>query len=281
MIKPAWLKKPTHRYGATSGVRGIIKEGGLNTVCKSARCPNLGECFSSGVATFMILGDVCSRSCGFCAVKPGAANNHIDDTEANRVALSASRMDLSHIVITSVTRDDLADGGARQFYNTVVKCRELLPGATIEVLTPDFQGSENAIDTVVESRPTVFNHNVETVPLLYKTVRPAGDYNRSLNLLHRVKSKAAHSLTKSGMMLGLGETWGQVVDVMKDLRAVECDIITIGQYLQPTMNNLPVKEYIHPDIFDKLAVEGERLGFHKVFAGPFVRSSYHAADALK
>ncbi len=280
MIKPRWLRKPGVRFADTLKVRGRIRFSSLSTVCKSARCPNLGECFQNGVAAFMILGDKCSRDCGFCAVDHGPPSCRIDPDEPERVARAAADLKLEHIVITSVTRDDLPDGGAKHFADVIEAIRGHIPSATVEVLTPDFNGDKEAIDTVIDAKPDVFNHNVETVPRLYTKVRPSADYRRSLSLLKRVKDRKPSMLTKSGMMLGLGETTGQVVKVMEDLRRAGCDLLTIGQYLQPSLKNLPVVEYIRPEVFEELAETGMELGFKKVFAGPFVRSSYHAADVF-
>ncbi len=281
MIKPPWLRKPPTRFVDTRLVREKIAEGALNTVCRSARCPNMGECFSLGVATFMILGDECTRNCGFCSVTQGARLAQPDPGEPKRVARAAKRLGLKHVVITSVTRDDLPGGGAEHFANTIAAIREKNRGATVEVLTPDFNGDETAIDKVVDAGPEIFNHNVETAPRLYDKVRPSADYRRSLNLLRRVKQRDKEMLTKSGVMLGLGETIDEMVEVMKDLREVSCDIVTIGQYLRPTLKNLEVVEYINPKVFDELKEVGEGLGFAHVFSAPFVRSSYHAGEALK
>ncbi|VAX21920.1 Lipoyl synthase [hydrothermal vent metagenome] len=281
MIKPPWLRKPQARFADTIFVRKEIAGGGLNTVCSSARCPNMGECFSAGVATFMILGDRCTRNCGFCSVDAGARLAPPDSGEPKRIALAAKRLDLKHVVITSVTRDDLPDGGAKQFATTITAIREENQSATVEVLTPDFNGDETAIDKVANARPDVFNHNVETAPRLYKKVRPSADYRQSLALLERAKSQDPEILTKSGVMLGLGETFDEVVDVLKELRSVSCDIVTIGQYLRPTLKNLEVVEYVRPEVFDELKDVGEGLGFGHVFSAPFVRSSYHAEEALR
>ncbi|MBI4829666.1 MAG: lipoyl synthase [Nitrospinae bacterium] len=279
--KPEWLRKPHTPVADTAPVRRAIHDGALNTVCRSARCPNLSECYAAGVATFLILGDTCARGCGFCAVTRGSDDGEWDRDEPERVAQAARAMGLSHVVITSVTRDDLPDGGADAFVQTIGAARAALPGATIEVLTPDFLGQEESILAVAAAAPGVYNHNVETVPALYSTVRPKAEYRRSLRLLEMVKARHPAITTKSGVMLGLGETHEQVIEVMRDLRAAACDILTIGQYLRPSKSNLPVVEYIPPERFEQYTQLGEGLGFRKVFAGPFVRSSYHAGELLR
>lgn len=280
MIKPQWLRKPNVSFSDTRAVRGLLRDSYLNTVCKEARCPNMGECYSSGVATFMILGDGCTRDCGFCAVER-IKSREVDNDEPDRVARAAARLGLSHVVITSVTRDDLKDGGAAHFAKTIAAVRDVLPDATMEVLTPDFKGDENAIGVVIEARPDVFNHNVETVPRLYKTVRPSAVYERSLRLLQLVKERGAPIKTKSGIMLGLGESVEEVEEVMRDLRGAGCDILTIGQYLRPSKQRLPVVEYIRPETFDDLARKGREMGFTAVSSSPFTRSSYHAAEVFR
>ncbi|VAX19103.1 Lipoyl synthase [hydrothermal vent metagenome] len=280
MIKPQWLIKPTVKFSGARRVREQAQSDGLNTVCSSARCPNMGECFQNGVATFLILGDKCSRDCRFCAIDHASLGGIVDPDEPDKVAKAALSLGLKHIVITSVTRDDLPDGGAEVFAMTIAKLREFLPGSPVEVLTPDFQGRAGSIDTVVAAAPDVYNHNIETVPQLYETVRPLASYTRSLNLLKRVKQMAPSIVTKSGIMLGFGETKEQVLRTMKDLRDIDCDILTIGQYLQPSKKNLPVVEYIRPEVFDEYADTGMKSGFKKVFAGPFVRSSYHAGEVF-
>lgn len=281
MRKPAWLRKQAVPFAATAATRGNIEEHGLNTVCRSARCPNLAECFAKKVATFMILGGSCSRACGFCAVPAGVERGVVDEGEPERVAGAAAGLGISHVVITSVTRDDLPDGGAGQFVRTVESVRLRLPEATVEVLTPDFRGDGRAIDAVTDAAPDVYNHNIETVPQLYGKVRPAAVYERSLGLLRRVKERAPGMTAKSGIMLGLGETREQVEATLRDLRGAGVDVVTVGQYLRPSLGALPVAEYVRPEVFGEIAAWGEReLGFSKVFAGPFVRSSYHAGEVF-
>ncbi len=256
-------------------VKRILREKGLNTVCESARCPNIAECFSKPTATFMILGDVCTRRCGFCSVEKGYPMPPMDD-EPIKIAEVSAKLSLRHVVITSVTRDDLPDKGAGQFARTIDEVRRLNKGITVEVLTPDFSGSKESIMEVAESKPEIYNHNIETVPRLYKKVRPQADYKRSLELLKLVKELYPDIITKSGIMVGLGEEKDEVIGVMKELRNVRCDVLTIGQYLMPTKNNLPVIEYVKPDVFDYYKQEGEKMGFKQVESGPFVRSSYNA-----
>jgi lipoic acid synthetase len=257
---------------------GLLRELKLETVCENARCPNRPECYARRTATFMILGNVCTRPCGFCSVPRGEPLN-LEDDEPARVAEAAQRLGLRHVVITSVTRDDLADGGADQFYRCVLAVRART-GAVVEVLTPDFQGHEQAIDRVLEARPEVYNHNMETVPRLYKKVRGRADYQRSLDLLARVKRQAPEIVTKSGLMLGLGETVEELLEVLADLRAAGCDTLTLGQYLAPTVKHLRVVRFVPPAEFDELAVLARTLGFQQVASGPFVRSSYHADEMV-
>jgi len=249
----------------------------LHTVCESALCPNIGECFGRGTATFMILGDVCTRGCRFCAVRKGKPAPP-DPEEPERVAEAARRLGLKHVVITSVTRDDLPDGGASHFVATIEAVRCRLPDATIEVLIPDFGGSLRALEQVIAAGPEVINHNLETVPRLYPLVRPRADYRRSLGILAWVKRQAPHITTKSGLMLGLGERPHEVEEVLVDLRRVGCDVVTLGQYLQPTERQLPVAEFIPPERFDEYRRQGEKMGFRAVVAGPLVRSSYRAEE---
>jgi len=256
----------------------LLRELRLETVCENARCPNRPECYSRRTATFMILGNVCTRPCGFCSVPKGAPDA-LEDDEPARVAEAAHRLGLRHVVITSVTRDDLPDGGADHFRRCILAVRGRT-GAVVEVLTPDFLGDHSAIDRVLEAAPEVFNHNMETVPRLYKKVRGRASYQRSLDLIAHVKRRAPGTVTKSGLMLGLGETVEELFDVLTDLRTHGCDTLTLGQYLAPTLKYIPVARYVPPAEFDALAALARTLGFHKVVAGPFVRSSYHADEMV-
>ncbi len=258
----------------------VLRKHRITTVCEEARCPNKGECFSKPTATFMILGSQCTRNCGFCSVGSSAPGPP-DEDEPENVALAAEDMGLKYIVITSVTRDDLADGGAGHFAKTISAVRKRLPAAKIEVLTPDFQGDSAALRIVLEARPDVFNHNVETVPRLYPQVRPQADFRRSLAVLREAKSIFPDILTKSGFMLGLGEDREEVLELLKELRQAGCDVVTIGQYLRPTKNNLPVVEYLHPEVFDLLRVKALDMGFTYVASGPLVRSSMNAEEMYK
>lgn len=273
--KPEWLKAKVPGGENYSRLRNLISEKKLHTVCEEARCPNLGECWNSGTATFMILGDTCTRSCGFCAVKTGAMG-FVDVDEPRRVAEAIALMKLRHAVITSVNRDELLDGGAGIFAETIRESRKLIPTCRIEVLIPDFQGSEEALNIVLDAEPDILNHNIETVPRLYKTVRPQAHYHRSLELINRAHLRGF--LTKSGIMVGLGETNDEVIETLSDLRAANCDVVTIGQYLQPSSNHLKVERFVHPDDFLNFKKIGIEMGFRFVESGPLVRSSYHAAE---
>jgi lipoyl synthase len=250
----------------------------LNTVCEEARCPNLGECWGHGTATFMILGDVCTRACAFCAVTSGKRGGDVDEDEPRRVAEAVQRMGLRHAVVTSVDRDDLPDFGAGIFARTIAAIRELSPGTTVEVLTPDFQGSEDSLRTVMAESPEIFNHNVETVPRLYRRVRPKADYQQSLGLLRAAKRIEPRSRTKSGFMVGLGESMEECRALLRDMRAHDIEIITIGQYLRPSLKHHPLVRFWTPEEFVELRDYGMSLGFAHVESGPLVRSSYHAAD---
>jgi lipoic acid synthetase len=272
---PPWLKRPLPQPGMMF-TSAVIEDLKLETVCESAKCPNRTECWSQKTATFMILGNVCTRPCGFCSV-PKGKTEALEHDEPERVAEAAERLGLKYVVITSVTRDDLPDGGAEHFYRCVLAVRERT-GATIEVLTPDFLGKTAAIDRVIEARPEVFNHNTETVPRLYHRVRRNAEYRRTLDLLARVKQQAPDMKTKSGLMLGLGETIEELFDVLADLRGVGCDMLTLGQYLQPSPAHLPVERYLPPEEFDEIGARARTLGFSLVASGPFVRSSYHAGE---
>mgnify|MGYP001429201256 CR=1 FL=1 len=273
--RPEWLKVRIPGGEDYINVRRILRTHKLNTVCEEARCPNMGECWQNGVATFMILGDICTRGCRYCAVRKGTPLS-LDEEEPFRVAEAVSRMGLRHAVITSVDRDDLADGGASVFAATVAATRRRVPDCTIEVLIPDFQGSSSALEVVLEAGPEILNHNVETVPRLYPSARGGGDYDVSLQLLERSRSIAPHIVTKTGIMLGLGETDEETLAVLRDLVAAGVSILTIGQYLRPSGWHLPVDRYYHPDEFKAWKVSGEKLGFAHVEAGPLVRSSYLA-----
>lgn len=274
---PPWLKRELPKGNFGNFTAGLLDELKLETVCDNAKCPNRMECYSQKTATFMILGNVCTRPCGFCSVSRGKPEQ-LEDDEPTRVAEAAVRLGLKHVVITSVTRDDLPDGGADHFYKTILAVRERT-GATIEVLTPDFVMHKEALERVVAAQPEVFNHNMETVPRLYKRVRgPKSDYRWTLDLLKRVKELNPNIKTKSGLMLGLGETREELLDCLADLRSVDCDFLTLGQYLQPGPRYLPVVRYVPPAEFDELGVVAKQLGFTKVASGPFVRSSYHAKE---
>ena len=275
---PDWLKRDLPRSNENSYTHSLLRELRLETVCENARCPNRPECYSRRTATFMILGNVCTRPCGFCSV-PRGTPLELEDDEPERVAEAAARLGLRHVVITSVTRDDLSDGGAEHFHRCVVAVRRRT-GAVVEVLTPDFLGDDSAVDRVLAARPDVYNHNLETVPRLYRKVRGRADYRRSLDLLARVRQRAPSVVTKSGLMLGLGETTEELFDVFADLRAAGCDVLTLGQYLAPTLKHLPVVRYFSPDEFDRLAVLMRTFGFRQVVAGPYVRSSYHAEEMV-
>jgi lipoic acid synthetase len=250
----------------------------LHTVCESARCPNMGECWEHGTATFMILGDICTRACGFCAVPSGKPVGPPDEDEPLRVAEAVERMGLRYAVVTSVNRDDQPDGGSRIFARTIQEIRNRVPGCKVEVLIPDFRGDWNALDTVLAVKPDILNHNTETVPRLYRQVRKGALYERSLELLRRAKQTHADVPTKTGLMLGLGEDKEEVLATMQDLAAQGTDILTIGQYLQPTREHLPVIRFVHPDEFAEYKHLGEQMGFKHVESGPLVRSSYHAFD---
>ena len=270
---PEWIRGQIPTGNGYSKVKALVKDAKLHTVCEEARCPNLGECWSRGTATFMILGDTCTRACSFCAVKTGRPTE-FDIDEPRRVAESIATMKLKHAVITSVNRDELTDGGASIFAEVIRQIRFKAPGCRIELLVPDMLGRRESLEMIFEEKPEIFNHNLETVPRLYRGVRPSAVYGRSLNVL--LWAKEAGLTTKSGMMLGLGEEVDEVRDVMRDLRAVDCDILTLGQYLRPTENHHPVIRYVHPSEFAQLKKDGLEMGFKHVEAGPLVRSSYHA-----
>jgi lipoic acid synthetase len=277
--KPPWLKVKAPGGPNYARLRHLMRELDLHTVCEEAHCPNVGECWEHGTATFMILGDVCTRNCGYCAVAHGRPPKY-DIGEPARVASAISQMRLQHAVITSVDRDDLSDFGAYIFAETIRQVHEQLPGCSVEVLVPDFQGNEQSIRTVLEARPEIYNHNTETVPRLYKRARPGGRYERVMKIFRDAKRFAPGIPTKTGIILGLGETIEEVVAVMRDLRAVDVDILTLGQYLRPSADHLPLDRYYAPDEFRELARIGRDLGFRHVESGPLVRSSYHAWEQV-
>ena len=274
---PRWLKRNVPKGNADHFTDRLLQELRLTTVCEEAKCPNRMECYSQKTATFMILGDVCTRPCGFCSVSKGKTST-LEADEPDRVAEAAARLGLKHVVITSVTRDDLPDGGAEHFYRSVLAVRERC-GAAVEVLTPDFLGKPGALERVVEASPEVFNHNTETVPRLYREVRGRkSQYSWTLGLLKRVKELNPSIKTKSGLMLGLGETRDELLDTLADLVDVNCDMLTLGQYLQPTLEHLPVKRFVPPEEFDEYGRLARAMGFSQVSSGPLVRSSYHARE---
>jgi lipoic acid synthetase len=278
--KPPWLKRRIPSGAAYQQIQKLLKKSKLHTVCQEARCPNLGECFSHGTATFLILGDRCTRNCGFCAVAHGPLGAPAPEEPA-RVAEAVKGMGLRHVVITSVTRDDLPDGGARQFAETIRAIQKKTPDARVEVLIPDFQGSLSALKTVIDAHPHVLNHNIETVPRLYPSVRPGAIYERSLQLLMRVQNLDPSIPTKSGLMLGLGETPEEIRQTLLDLLQVGCSLLTLGQYLQPSKEHLPVVRFIPPAEFDRWRDRALQMGFMEVASGPFVRSSYHAEELFQ
>jgi len=275
---PEWLKKRVPNPLTVGMVNNMMRESKLNTVCESARCPNIGECWSKKTATFMILGDICTRSCGFCAIKVGRPLE-LDMDEPRRVAEAAKEMGLKHVVVTSVARDELPDEGAGHFADTIRALRAAIPGVIVEVLTPDFKGKRWCIRRVVEAHPDIYNHNIETVARLSPTVRPQAKYERTLDLLRTVTNMDPTIYTKSGIMLGLGETHEEILQTLRDLREAGVSAVTIGQYLRPTTDkHLPVVEYVHPDRFAEYESIGDEMGFLFVASGPFVRSSYNAQD---
>lgn len=276
---PEWIREKRIRLADLHAVKRQMRESDLHTVCEEARCPNRGECFSRGTATFLLLGNTCTRACGFCDIAVGRPGPP-DPLEPMRVADAARAMGLRHVVVTSVARDDLPDGGAGQFARTIAALRRIAPVPGVEVLTPDFRGRFFPLQTVVDSAPDVFNHNVETVPRLYRRVRPGAELERSLGVLSAVKILDERITTKSGFMVGLGERFAEGLDLLARLRDAGVDIVTIGQYLRPSRENLPVSEYVPPAVFDLYREAGLQLGFRHVFAGPFVRSSYRAEEAL-
>jgi lipoic acid synthetase len=277
--RPQWLRAPAPAGDNFRELKSLIDSMGLHTVCESAACPNIGDCWNRRTATFMILGNVCTRRCGFCAVQKGAPLA-VDYDEPRRVAEAAAAMGLRYAVITSVNRDDRKDGGAELFALTIQAIRERIPGCRVEVLVPDFQGSREAMEIVMKARPDVLNHNTETVPRLYRQVRLGARFERSVDMLAYAKEISPGTPTKSGLMLGLGETTAEVLDVMRDLRTHGVDILTLGQYLRPSPRHLPIVRYVPPAEFDEFRRAGYGMGFAHVEAGPLVRSSYHASDAV-
>jgi len=280
LAKPEWMKIRSQTIENNVMVEGLLKNRGLNTVCEQANCPNINECFSKKTVTFMILGNVCTRNCTFCTVPKGVPQI-VSEDEPALIAQSVLELNLKHVVITSVTRDDLQDGGAEHFAKVINAVRNRAKDVTIEVLIPDFEGNISALEKVINAKPNVINHNIETVPNLYSAVRPMAIYKRSIDLLCNVKKLDSSISTKSGIMVGLGETQQEMLAVFKDLREALCDFLTIGQYLAPSKNHYPVAQYIHPDIFEKYKQIAYSMGFSHVESGPFVRSSYHAGEALK
>ena len=275
--KPAWIRVKAPTSPVYRETRDIVRENGLHTVCEEAGCPNIGECWAKKHATFMIMGDTCTRACAFCNVATGIPRP-LDPTEPANVGTAAAKLGLEHIVVTSVDRDDLADGGAAHFAAVIARIREFAPSTTVEILTPDFKDKPGAIETVSEARPDVFNHNLETVPRLYPTIRPGARYFTSLELLHRAKQLDPEVFTKSGLMVGLGETREEVHQAMDDLRAADVDFLTIGQYLQPTPKHAAIDRFVTPEEFDAYAAAARGKGFLMVSASPLTRSSYHAGD---
>jgi lipoic acid synthetase len=274
--KPDWIRVKVPVSPEVSRIKSMLRERKLSSVCEEAACPNLGECFSNGTATFMIMGDICTRRCPFCDVAHGRPNA-LDENEPRELAEAIAELGLKYVVVTSVDRDDLRDGGARHFADCISETRRLSPGVRVEVLVPDFRGRMDiALEVLAAEAPDVFNHNLETVPSLYKQCRPGSDYQWSLDLLKKYKDLRPDVLTKSGLMLGLGETPEELIQVMKDMRAHNIDMITLGQYLQPSKDHLPVDRFVHPDEFDEFGRIAKELGFVSVASGPLVRSSYHA-----
>ena len=274
---PSWLTAKMPGGPNYVALKTLMRDNELHTVCEEARCPNIGECWERGTATFMILGDICTRACGYCAVTTGKPSG-LDLEEPARLAGTVERMGLNYAVITSVNRDDLPDGGAFVFAQCVRQVRRRVPGCKVEVLIPDFDGNWTALDTVMASKPDTLNHNIETVRRIFGRVRPKGDYDQSLELLSRARAIDPGAVTKSGMMVGLGETWDEILETMGDLRSVDCDLLTIGQYLRPSVKHVPLARWYTPEDFAELKREAEAMGFQHVASGPLVRSSYHADE---
>ena len=278
---PSWIKARMPSGGNYAELKKLMRDLQLHTVCEEARCPNIGECWNSRTATFMILGDVCTRRCMFCAVKKGAPGGIVDADEPRRLGAAVGHLKLEHVVITSVNRDDLADGGASIFAECIAEARKHRPGCTVEVLIPDLEGNWDALAVIVQAHPEVLNHNTETVPRLYRRVRPYANYQQTLNLLRTSKQLDAQMLTKSGLMVGLGETVTELLETMEDLRDTECDILTVGQYLSPSSRHLPIQRYYTPEEFEEIKEAGIEMGFRHVESGPLVRSSYHAGEQAR
>ena len=277
VVKPEWLRVKAPQWERVGDVKGILQDLGLNTVCEEASCPNIGECFNAGTATFLIMGPACTRACPYCDIDFDKTPRELDPMEPVHLAEAVRRMKLNHVVITSVNRDELPDGGASQFILCIEETRKVSPDTTIEVLIPDLCGNWDALKTLLlEGQPEVLNHNTETVPRLYKRTRPQGEYSRSLELLKQARAIAPWTYTKSGIMVGLGETDAEVRQVLGDLRAVDCDIVTIGQYLQPSQKHLGVDTFVTPEQFDAWRIAGMEMGFLQVVSSPLTRSSYHA-----
>ncbi|MGB8699510.1 MAG: lipoyl synthase [Thermosynechococcaceae cyanobacterium] len=276
---PEWLRRPIGQASQLSTVQRIIKRHGIHTICEEGRCPNRGECYAQQTATFLLMGPVCTRACGFCQVDKGHAPMPLDPEEPQKVAESVQLLGLQYVVLTSVARDDLADQGATWFARTIEAVRDRNPHTQIEVLTPDFRGNVDCIQTVLDAHPVCFNHNLETVRRLQGPVRRGAQYERSLGVLHTVKQRRPDIATKSGLMLGLGETQAEILETLNDLRAVGCDRLTLGQYMQPSLAHLPVQKFWHPDEFAQLGAAATEMGFSHVRSGPLVRSSYHAGEA--
>lgn len=276
VVKPEWLRVKAPQWERVGNVKEILRDLALNTVCEEASCPNIGECFNHGTATFLIMGPACTRACPYCDIDFEKKPKPLDPTEPDRLAEAVRRLRLNHVVITSVNRDDLPDGGASQFGRCIQAIRAISPSTTIEVLIPDLCGNWQALEAILQAQPEVLNHNTETIPRLYRRVRPQGQYDRTLELLKRSRELAPWVYTKSGIMVGLGETDAEVRAVMQDLRAVDCDILTIGQYLQPSQKHLGVQNFVTPDQFEAWREFGESIGFLQVVSSPLTRSSYHA-----
>ena len=275
-VKPEWLRVKAPQWQRVGSVKEILRDLSINTVCEEASCPNIGECFQAGTATFLIMGPACTRACPYCDIDFEKKPQPLDATEPIRLAEAVKRLNLNHVVITSVNRYDLPDGGASQFVRCIEETRKISPKTTIEVLIPDLCGNWEALAIILSANPEVLNHNTETIPRLYRRTRPQGDYARSLELLKRTREIAPSSYTKSGLMVGLGETDAEIRQVMEDLLAVDCDILTLGQYLQPTQKHLGVQEFVTPEQFEAWRIFGESIGFLQVVSSPLTRSSYHA-----